>query len=339
MTVTASDWEALLTKGEEPSVPPLERPQSRLIRPLADAADEFIRWAQNPQERVMLGIPDLDSEMRGIAPGELCLIIGYSHSGKTLTLLEILKNNRDKRVIYFCPDEPRTLTLIKLTCVLKGLRARELEQRIQFDESSALDLLRACATEDYPNLVVYDDSVGLGDMERVWGEATDLWGCAPELVVFDYLELLKSGADVPSQAAELKSWGRRHNVPLLVLHQTSRSAGAAGRALTISSGAYGGEQQATHIIGVRRKLFELEAQLADLEARRNPTERTIEDIETLKYLSRIHQHTLTVSLLKNKRPDASRLPEIDYEIEKGTGRIHRLDDGDLPQQFIQGELA
>jgi hypothetical protein len=40
---------------------------------------------------------------------------------------------------------------------------------------------------------------------------------------------------------------------MLVLHQSSRTAGADGKKMTISSGAYGGEQQATHILGVRRK--------------------------------------------------------------------------------------
>lgn len=341
MTDTLMDrWEALKESGGTTSAPaPIPSPL-RLYRPLSEAADEFVRWAQTPEQRVLLGIPDLDAEMRGIAPGELCLIIGYSHSGKTLTLLEILKNNRDKRVVYFCPDEPRPLTLIKLACVLHNLRARELEQRIQAEEHEAVELLRRTAAEEYPTLAVFDQSVGLADMERCLAEVQDEWGSAPHLVVFDYLELLGGGGDVPSQAAAIKAWGRRHDVPLLVLHQTSRHSGADGKRLTISSGAYGGEQQATHIIGVRRKLFELEAEAHELadkleRAGSASSERLMEQVEYARYLARIHQHTLTVSLLKNKRPDASRLPEIDYEIEKGTGRLTRLDEGCLPVQFLQ----
>lgn len=334
-------WEQLKEVGAQaPAEPPLP-PKASSFRPLSEAADDFVRWAQTPEQRVMLGIPDLDAEMRGLAPGELCLIIGYSHSGKTLTLLEILKNNRDKRVIYFCPDEPRPLTLVKLTCVLHGMRARELEQRIQADDQEAVDLLRRTASESYPHLAVFDQSVGLADMERALGEVTDEWGASPHLVVFDYLELLGGGAgDVPSQAAAIKSWGRRHDVPLLVLHQTSRSSGAEGKRLTMSSGAYGGEQQATHIVGVRRKVFELEAEINELSEKLDragsaSSERMMEQLEYQRHLARIHTHTLTVSLLKNKRPDASRLPEIDYEIERGTGRITRLEDGYLPLQYLQ----
>lgn len=333
-------WEAQLVDGETGAPAGAPVPASRLqglYRPLSEAADEFVRWAQTPEQRVLLGIPDLDAEMRGIAPGEMALIIGYSHSGKTLTLLEILKNNRDKRVVYFCPDEPRPLTLVKLTCVLHGLRARELEQRIQNDEQGAVDLLRRTADSDYPHLAVLDQSVGLADMERALGEVTDHWGASPQLVVFDYLELLKSGqGDVPTQAGELKAWGRRHDLPLLVLHQTSRSSGAEGRRLTMSSGAYGGEQQATHIIGVRRKLFEVEARVNELQEKfdRTGSEKTADELETAKYMAKVHAYTLTVSLLKNKRPDASRLPEIDYEIEKGTGRIKRLEDGMFPAGYL-----
>lgn len=329
-------WEALKDGGTTGALVPPAAFQ-RLYRPLSDAAGEFVHWAQTPDQRIMLGIPDLDDEMRGLAPGELCLIIGYSHSGKTLTLLEVLKNNRHKRIIYFCPDEPRPLTLVKLTCVLHGMRARELEQRIAAQDNEAVALLRDTAAVEYPTLAVFDQSVGIADMERATLEVSDLWGAAPDLVVFDYLELLGGGGDVPTQAAALKAWGRRHDVPLLVLHQTSRSSGADGRRLTISSGAYGGEQQATHIIGVRRRLFEIESEINEVVDKidRSGTERDIERLESLRYDARIHSHTLTISLLKNKRPDASRLPEVDYEIEKGTGRITRLADGDLPRQYLE----
>ena len=330
-------WEALKSEkvaGEEAPATEPERRKPTLYHPLEEAADDFVRWAQSPHERILLGITELDREMRGIAPGEMCLVIGYSHSGKTLSLLEILRCNRSKRIIYFCPDEPRVLTLIKLTCILHGLRATDLERRVAADDESAIELLRSTAVDHFPHLAVFDQSMSLADMERSYAEVTDLWGAQPELVVFDYLELLSGGGeDVPAKATSLKAWGRRHNVPLLVLHQTSRSTGAAGRKLTISSGAYGGEQQATHIIGVRRKRFEIEAQINDLESRSAASDKVLEQLEGLRYLEKIHAYTVTMSLLKNKRPDASLLPEIDYEIEAGTGRLTKLGEGELPRQY------
>jgi len=332
-----SRWESLLDE-EAPPAPRLDSGGShRYFLPLDDAADEFVRWAQSPHERVYTGFADLDAEMRGIAPGEMAMLIGYSHAGKTLVLLEMLRANRDKYVIYFVPDEPRTLVLIKLAAVLHGIDALELEQRVAADDGDAITLLHDTALVGFPNLAVFDESVTLSDMERAYNEVAEMWGRPADLVVLDYLDLLQGGGeDVPGKASTLKGWGRRHDVPLLVLHQTSRTSGADGKRLTISSGAYGGEQQATHIMGVRRKRFDIAAQLRDLEEkldRGNGGEKAIERLDSLRYDLAIHDQTLTINLVKNKRPAGRLIDDMDFEIEQGTGRLTRLRRGDLPMAY------
>jgi len=335
----AARWDALGV-GEQSPAPSssLDTKPHMYYKPLEEAAHEFVRWAQSPHERIYTGFTDLDREMRGIAAGELCLILGYSHSGKTLVTLEMLKANRNKNVIYFVPDEPRTLVLIKLACVTHGINAIDLERAVAADEPQAIDILRSTALEHFPNLAVFDQNMALSDMEKALGEVSDMWGQKPDLVVFDYLELLQGGGeDVPSKANTIKAWGRRHDVPLLVLHQTSRTAGADGKRMTISSGSFGGEQQATHIIGVRRKRFEIDFQIRELEAKldkSSASERAMEQLDSLRYESRIHAHTLTLNLVKNKRPAGTLIDDIDFEIEQGTGRLTRLRDGDLPEQFL-----
>jgi hypothetical protein len=144
--------------------------------------------------------------MRGIAPSEMCIINGYSHSGKTLALLQILVANKDKRVIYFCPDEPRTLTLIKLACVTHGIDANVLETRIAENDKQSIDLLRNTALEHFPNLAVFDQTVSLIDMERALSETIDVLG-DPQLIVVDYLDLITGGGeDVPSKANSIKAF-------------------------------------------------------------------------------------------------------------------------------------
>jgi KaiC/GvpD/RAD55 family RecA-like ATPase len=330
----AERWDAL-GRGESLPTPDvsISAKQRHHYEPLAAAADDFVHWAQNPSERIYLGFPDIDSQMRGIAPSEMCLINGYSHSGKTMFLLQILLANADKSVIYFCPDEPRTLTLIKLACLLHGVDAGVLEERVANNDPSAIQLLRSTANEHFPNLAVFDQMMTLNEMEQALDEIRDMWG-QPHLMVFDYLELLNGGGeDVPSKANTLKAFGKRHNIPLLVLHQSSRTAGADGKKMTISSGAYGGEQQATHIIGVRRKRFEIEAAIREIEERLDTAknaERLLERLDALRYDLRIHQNTVTVNLVKCKRPASSLLDDIDFEIELGTGRLTRLPSGDKP---------
>lgn len=327
------EWESLREGRDSAAVPP----QHQYYSPLVAAADEYAHWAQTEDERVYTGIAALDAQMRGIAKGEMALLIGYSHSGKTLVLMQMLKANRDKRVVLFCPDEPRTLTLVKLACLQHGYRGRELETAVANGDQRAIDLLRQTAMIDFANLAVFDQSLALSDMERAFGEVCEVWGAPPHLVVFDYLELLAGGGDdVPSKAKTLKAWGRRHDVPLLVLHQTSRTAGADGKRMTISSGAFGGEQEATAIIGVRRRLFDIQSQIRELEEkldRSSATERQMERLDLLRYEETLHRHTLTLNLVKNKRMDSLLVDDIDFEIEAGTGRLMPLAPNELPMQF------
>lgn len=306
----------------------------RMYSPLSDAADSFVRWAQSPQERVHLGIKRIDTELRGIAPGEIAMMLGFAHGGKTLVLLHALRNNRDKHIALFIPDEPRQLVLTKLTCIHHRIDARELEARVAADDADAIELLRRTAEEDFPNLAVFDQPLTGSDMERAYNEVCDVWGRVPELVVVDYLDLVEAGETVPDKATFLKSFGRRHDIPMLVLHQTSRTAGADGAKLTMSSGSYGGEQQATSIIGVRRKKYQIMAEINELTEKldRSHSERLVERLEFLRHDLRIHEFTVTVSLLKNKRPAGQLVDDIDFELDITTGRLRELN-GDLPLQY------
>lgn len=300
-------------------------------RPLREAADEFIAWAATPTERVYTGIRELDAAMRGTAPGELTIIQGFTHSGKTLLVTELILNNADTPLVLFTPDETRPLVLTKLTSALHGVGARELEQRIQADDKSARELLINTA-EQYCNLAIFDESVSVVDMDNMLDETLHALGRKPKGVIFDYAELLEGPDDVKAKMTALKAWGKRQKVAMFVLHQTSRTSGSGGRKVGIDSGAYGGEQQATHVIGVRRKKYMHMAMITLLEEKianaTNP--KSIEE-----YKSRIRQietvelprdlDTVTVSLVKNKRPPCDLVDDIDYKIDQGTGRVRRIE--------------
>jgi len=329
----SAGWDSV---GRQQVAPPTEY---RMYSPLSEAADSFVRWAQSPQERIHLGITQIDSELRGIAPGEIAMMLGFAHGGKTLVLLHALRKNRDKHIALFIPDEPKQLVLTKLTCIHHKIDARELEARVASDDQEAIKLLRQTAEEDFPNLAVFDQPLTASDMERAYGELCDVWGRVPELIVVDYLDLVEAGETVPDKATFLKGFGRRHDIPMLVLHQTSRTAGADGKKMTMSSGSYGGEQQATSIIGVRRKKYQIAHEINELIEKldRSHSERTQDRLEYLRMEARIHEYTVTVSLLKNKRPAGQLVDDIDFELDATTGRLTELN-GELPQQYHQGKL-
>jgi hypothetical protein len=285
---------------------------------------------------VHLGIARIDAEMRGIAAGEVAMMLGFAHGGKTLLLLHALRHNRDKHIAMFIPDEPRQLVLTKLTCMHHRIDARELEARVAADDKDAIELLRRTAEEDFPNLAVFDQPLTSSDMERAYNEVCDVWGQAPELVVVDYLDLVEAGETVPDKANFIKSFGRRHDIPMLVLHQTSRTAGADGKKMTMSSGSYGGEQQATQIIGVRRKKYEIAAEIHELTQKldRSHSERAQDRLDYLRHEQRVHEYTVTINLLKNKRPAGQLVDDIDFELDVATGRLTDLS-GALPDQYHQ----
>jgi hypothetical protein len=316
-------------------VTPAPLSEYRMYAPLGEAADSFVRWAQSPQDRIHLGMDRIDEELRGIAPGEMAMMLGFAHGGKTLALLHALRHNSKRHIAMFIPDEPRQLVLTKLTCIQHSIDARELEQRVAADDQGAIALLKQTAEEDFPNLAVFDQPLTAGDMERAYNEVCDVWGQAPDLVVVDYLDLVEAGETVPDKATFLKSFGRRHDIPMLVLHQTSRTAGADGAKLTMSSGSYGGEQQATSIIGVRRKKYQIIAEINEIVEKldRAHSERAQERLEFLRYELKVHEYTLTISLLKNKRPGGQLVDDIDFELDIATGRLRDLN-GELPIQHL-----
>lgn len=279
----------------------------------------------------MVWCPTVDNGIIFVRRGDVTFWTHNTHSGKTLVATELMLNNADTPLVLFTPDETRPLVLTKLTSALHGVSARELERRIQQDDDDARQLLIETA-ETYGKLAIFDESVSVVDMDNMMDEAQNAMGIKPKGVIFDYAELLEGPDDVKQKMTALKRWGKRHGVAMFVIHQTSRSSGSGGKKMAIDSGSYGGEQQATHVIGVRRKKYMHLAMLAVLEEKIaqavNPTSiesyrRRKEEIEKID-LPR-DADTLTVSLVKNKRPPCDLVDDLDRMIDQETGRLIRLD--------------
>lgn len=325
----AEKWgalEAAAVVGPNAAPAPSKR---RHYVPLSQGVDATVREATDTH-RIYLGIPEFDYHMRGVGRGHLLNIVGYSHNGKTLLLLKLLLENHDKRIAYFCPDETITLVLSKLAAIDTGVPARELERRLAEGDQTAVQLLREVALERFPNLAVFDKGLTPGVMEEAYAEVQDVWGAPADVVIVDYVDLVEDAGDTPHTKFNfLKAWGKNKNVPLVLIHQTSRAAGAEGRAMTISSGNFGGEQHATFQIGVRRKKNAILAELAEHRSKANPP---IDKIQELESQLRLHEYTITLNLVKNKRPGGETVDEIDFELDLGTGRILPMRDG-VPKQW------
>lgn len=306
--------------------------------PLDEAVNDYIEFSKHPENRVWTGIKEIDEATRGLAPGELCLINGFAHNGKTVLVVEILLKNEGRPCILFTPDETRTAVLVKLASSIWALSAEEFERRLNQGDPDAENMLREVA-ERFKNLAVFDENISLHAMDQAV-KAVEAAVGRPAFVVFDYADLLNSDLDTVGKLKALKAWGKDHMVPFYVLHQSSRSQGAGGQQVTMTSGGYGGQSEAFIMIGVRRKINMLKDQVSQLEER---AENTMNDKAYTKIMERIryiqedqiprHRDTITINLVKNKRPPMRLVDDIDFKLDKETGRLLRTKfDGDDPDE-------
>lgn len=303
----------------------------RHYRPLGDAADEFVHSATTRDQRIHTGLPEFDEAMRGLGRKELMVVQGFAHSGKTLFTTQLMLHNRQRRMVLFTPDESRLLVLVKLTSLVSGFSAEKLEEMIAAGHPAGEAKVREAAAQ-FPYLAVFDDLSDPARMHAACDEAAAAHGGEAELVIFDYAELYQGGdgdGGTPQKINSLKAWGKQRDVPLVLLHQTSRSAGKSGQAISIESGAYGGEQQATFVVGVRRKREAYAAQIRELEMKMITSPSKVMETQEALVDARArwerHRHTVTFNLVKNKRPPSRLVDEQDYTLDAETGRLERMD--------------
>jgi archaellum biogenesis ATPase FlaH len=305
--------------------------QRHFFTPFEEAAGEYVAWSRSPGTRIYTGIDEFDSVMRGVAPKELCLIVGYAHSGKTVFTTQVLLHNKHRRIALFTPDETRVLVLVKLASILYGVSAEEIEQRLYSGDSEMEEELRDVARRHFPNLAVFDELSELGAMDKALDEVEAHWGDKCEAIVIDYADLITGvGEDVPSKMNAIKAWGKKRNCAVFLLHQTSRTSGSAGRKMKIDSGGFGGEQQALFLIGVRRKKNQYLALIEELEEKiatsgnPNAVDRYEDQLRTAQYELQCHENTITFSLVKNKRPPSRLVDDTDFVLDAQTGRVQKL---------------
>lgn len=293
----------------------------RHIEPLAAVAARASEGLLLP-DGIGLGLPDIDVRTRGFRANDLVLITGFSHSGKTQLVNTMILNNPQKRILFISIDDPAEMILIKLLAMRAGTSAEEIERLARNGDIDITQMFTTFA-EEYPNLIVVDKRLDIKRMNEAVDEAKHQWGTNPDAVVIDYLELIPAGTitgeseltGVKAKATELQTWAKRNPWPTIVLHQGTRSNARPGEPITIMSLAYGGEQQASIIIGVRRK-----RDRADLE----PDDRAF------------HQDTVTLHIVKNKRPGGklTNYDGIDFWMEPDTGRIRQIGTADRRQASV-----
>lgn len=278
-------------------------------RPLAEAAFELVEAMSSTVPRIDFGLAEIDADIRGIGPGELCYLTGKSHSGKTQLITHMIRSRPKGRFLYFTPDETKALVLCRLVGQGYDIDAERLEARIKAGDERAAWLVYKTAIHDFPNLIVIEQALDFTQMSVALHEAmTTAWdGQPPECVFVDYLDQLPGPTDyngTKRKSVELKNWTKRHRVPVVCIHQPNRSVGR-GERIGMDQLSNAGDTEATYVCGVWR-------------IRDDP-------YHPERYM---HQDTVTIGIDKNKRPPC-RTGTYTFFLHPDTGALRSLRPEDM----------
>ena len=269
--------------------------------------DNLVGFIRNPSERWYLGFPEIDLASRGIGKGEVLMVVGRSHTGKSQMLLNSivvnLINDPAAHVVIFSMDEPRELVAMKLFCLLKGRSSTEVEEAIKANDKNTIQELAEASEKELSRIAIIDESLPLSRMEEVMEETREWFGSNPSFVMLDYLELLPGGdsdaTGVTTKAQAVKRWAKTQRVPVGLVHQAGRGSGDKGKAAGLYAGRYGGEQEAIFVIEVYRQR---------------------DRYDLSQWEKTYHDNSINLNLCKNKR--TARLIDQTYYLDPSSGHIH-----------------
>jgi replicative DNA helicase len=195
------------------------------------------------------------------------MFLARSGVGKTWWAINVAANNRHVPTIFFSLEMQDRFLLQRLAAVHVQTRTVDIEEEIR--ETGASRAIEQ-TVEEFPLLEIVDrPEMSLKDMSRAIKEYEQQRVSRPELVIVDYLELVKSGMAMSSLEAvdnvsrAVKNWARTEDVAFIVLHQTNMNQAARVRdrwsnenemdnghlPLTRQAARFGGDVAADYTIG------------------------------------------------------------------------------------------
>jgi len=209
---------------------------------LADQAKIYEKYINTVDDtRFCTGFPDLDGIIKGVAPGEVMMIIGYSGTFKSAFLHNILLNSAmktRKKSLFFSLEMPETLVyqrtvqivLEQLTYFIEsGYAGKKVQENYRENTMKELERLGA------DNLVVNPrPAITIEQVERETRIARARFGQLG-VIGIDYLGLMaadgvKSEYERISYCAEQsKTIAKRLDVPVVVLTQINRQSVRDGK--------------------------------------------------------------------------------------------------------------
>jgi len=239
-----------------------EDPKSYAIDSLSREFEEFADHIED--RRMPFGLGRFDPCSGGVSAGEVVTLLARTGIGKSAVAQNVIQNVLDHDpeagAVFFSLEMPRILAFQRQIQIFSGLSGDEVIYSYRNRSSKA----RADEFEQRYGgrlLIVDDASLDLPGIERRVRGAQAAKLIAPvKLVVIDYLGLLDHGGRgslterVSTLARAVKQTAKKLDVVLLLIAQTSRSAGDGSEEVTITDARDSGaiEDSADFLLGAWR---------------------------------------------------------------------------------------
>ncbi|MBI4489925.1 MAG: AAA family ATPase [Deltaproteobacteria bacterium] len=237
------------------------------IKTIEELAGEYRTYIEKLKTRkILLGWPEVDEALRGIAPGEVLTVIAKSGVGKSVVLQNTLRNiarQQPDTVSLFCSlEQPLAQCFERYSQMSLGLEGRVIEDRWTRGEAVA-DMVAKVSQELGPNtLTCGRGGLSMVQVEQALEAAKEKSGKPVNVLAIDYLGMLDTNdldrnlyAAVSKAARRIKSLAKEHDLAVILLCQVSRASGEAGNTpLTLSSARESGaiEESADFLLGLYR---------------------------------------------------------------------------------------
>ena len=245
-----------------------------------------------------------EATLGGARPGQLVTLIGRSHTGKTLLAMNMVAKNRNHRTLWVSPDETETMFWGRYSSIRLEYDQKEWITRLIREDPKAWERVEQIM-QDETNLHFESTGMSVDDLDKALRIAsTTLWGGKrPEVLVYDFLELIRGGesGDAASVQAKIESFKQLVSAWRLVgviIHQSGRGTGNRGKAGGLEAGRYASTSESHFLIETWRRWDD-----------------TNLDEETRAY----YEDEVSAGLWKNKAGDGEKA-EVNLTIDS-SGRI------------------
>jgi KaiC/GvpD/RAD55 family RecA-like ATPase len=245
-----------------------------------------------------------DVTLGGARPGNLLTLIGKTHTGKSLLAMNMVARNRKHRTLWVSPDETESMFWGRYAAIRLEVGQKEWISRLIREDPVAWERTSEIIAEE-SNLHFESTGMSVDDLDKALRIATtQLWdGQRPEVLIYDYLELIRGGgagdaASVQSKIESFKQLVSDWRIIGIVIHQSGRGAGSRGQAGGIDSGRFASTSESHFVIETWRRWDD-----------------TSLDEDTRRY----YENEVSVGLWKNKAGEGEKA-EVNLTID-GSGRL------------------